>query len=89
MANFRRLTDFYRFPGFEPLPRIRGVFGDPKAVLISLRRVRKKRSAVLAERSTSATTINGLDGSATSPLATNAFISPSLFEGSSVFYVMA
>ena len=30
MAKFKLLHDLYRFPGFVPLPRIRGVFGDPR-----------------------------------------------------------
>src|ERR687895_2566514 len=29
----RRLWDAYAFPGFRPLPMVRGVFGDPKHVL--------------------------------------------------------
>jgi hypothetical protein len=39
----RRLADAYRFPGFRPETLVRGLFGDPKARLVALRRRRKKR----------------------------------------------
>jgi transposase len=42
MANFTRLYDFYSFPGFVPAASIRGIFGDPYAVVVTLRRRRKK-----------------------------------------------
>src|SRR5674536_89702 len=49
MANLskrqRRLWDTYTFPGFRPQPTVRGVFGDPKALLIMLARRAKKRPA--------------------------------------------
>jgi hypothetical protein len=44
----RRLWDAYTFPGFRPQPAVRGVFGDPKARVITLVRRSKKRSAVAA-----------------------------------------
>jgi hypothetical protein len=81
MANFKHLRDLYRFPGFVPSQRIRGVFGDPMAVVISLQRNRKKRFAASAARLTSATTINGTDRSGTSPPATDASICRSSFAG--------
>jgi hypothetical protein len=34
----RRLWDEYAFPGFRPLPTVRGVFGDPKTRVITLKR---------------------------------------------------
>jgi hypothetical protein len=34
----RRLWDAYAFGGFRPQPRVRGVFGDPKARVITLKR---------------------------------------------------
>ena len=43
MGKIKRLQDVYRFPGFVPLAQVRGVFGDPYAVVITLRRRRKKR----------------------------------------------
>jgi hypothetical protein len=44
----RRLWDAYAFGGFRPQPRVRGVFGDPKARVITLKRRSKKRSAAAA-----------------------------------------
>ena len=40
-----RLLDAYAFPGFRPEPTVRGVFGDPKARVITLVRRSKKRLA--------------------------------------------
>ena len=37
----RRLLDAYRFRGFRPLATVKGVFGDPKARVVTL--VRQKR----------------------------------------------
>src|SRR5207247_2500347 len=34
----RRLWDAYSFPGFRPQPTVRGIFGDPKARVITLHR---------------------------------------------------
>lgn len=48
MQKHRRLKDEYRYPGFVPLTTVKGVFGDPRAVIISLRRCRKKRAAATA-----------------------------------------
>lgn len=42
MGKKRRLLDEYRFPGYRPKADIRGVFGDPKARVIWLERIRKK-----------------------------------------------
>jgi hypothetical protein len=42
MAKLKRLRDIYRFPGFVPRPKVRGIFGDPRAVVITLQRRRKK-----------------------------------------------
>lgn len=41
----RRLWDAYAFPGFRPLPTVHGVFGDPKARVVTLNRRSKKRLA--------------------------------------------
>ena len=41
----RRLWDAYAFPMFRPQPTVRGVFGDPKARVITLNRRTKKQSA--------------------------------------------
>jgi hypothetical protein len=42
MGKLRRLQDIYRSPGFVPMAEVRGIFGDPYAVVITLRRRRKK-----------------------------------------------
>ena len=44
----RRLSDTYWFPGFRPEPTVRGIFGDPKALVIGLKRRSKKRCAAVA-----------------------------------------
>jgi len=50
MKKVKRLLDAYRFPGFRPLAKLKGKFGDKKARIISLVRLEKKLSAVVAER---------------------------------------
>ena len=77
MAKFKQLRDLDRFPGFIPSRHLRGRFGDPMAVVIALRRHRKKRSVESAVMVPSATTTSGHARSAISPPATNAFISRS------------
>ena len=81
MAKFKQLRDLYRFPGFIPSQHIRGIFGDPVAVVVSLKRCRKKRCAASAGKLPSATTTSGPDAFAISRVATDASISPSSFEG--------
>jgi hypothetical protein len=73
MANFKALHDLYRFPGFTSRATIRGRFGDPMAVVISLQRRGKKRFAAFAVAPITAITTNGLGMSAISHVATNAF----------------
>ena len=46
MRKHKRLTDAYRFPGFTPSETVKGVFGDPKARVIELKRRQKKLSAL-------------------------------------------
>ena len=48
MNKHKRLLDAYRFEGFVPLNRIRGVFGDPLIRIIPLQRRGKKRFAEVA-----------------------------------------
>lgn len=53
----RRLWDAYAFPMFRPQRTVRGVFGDPKARVITLERRSKKRlAAAVVERSSAGTT---------------------------------
>jgi hypothetical protein len=49
MAQFTQLRDHYAFPGFRPAAHIHGIFGDPYAVIIPLRRLRKKPPAECVE----------------------------------------
>ena len=41
MGKQRRLLDEYRFVGFRPQSEIRGIFGDPYARVIRLKRIQK------------------------------------------------
>jgi len=45
MGKKRKLLDEYRFPGFRPRAEIKGIFGDPKARVIQLKRTQKKQYA--------------------------------------------
>ena len=67
-----RLPDTYRFPGFRPEAIVRGIFGDPKARIVLLRRRRKKRPAAPVANPFGAFTIARSAGSATCPVATRA-----------------
>jgi hypothetical protein len=49
MRTKRRLLDEYRFPGFHPGAEIQGIFGDPKARIIHLKRSQKKQFADAVE----------------------------------------
>src|SRR6202521_2851612 len=44
----RRLWDAYCFPGFRPERTVRGIFGDPKARIVTLKRRSKKRLVAVA-----------------------------------------
>ncbi|OGV97665.1 MAG: hypothetical protein A2W53_08060 [Nitrospinae bacterium RIFCSPHIGHO2_02_39_11] len=50
MRKKRRLLDEYQFPGFRPKAGIQGIFGDPKARVIRLKRTQKKQYAAHAEQ---------------------------------------
>jgi hypothetical protein len=84
MAKFKQLHDLYRFPGFVPRARIRGVFGDPLAVVITLQRRRKKRFAARAGMYLGAPTTSGPDRPGTSPVATSVSTLPTPCAESSV-----
>jgi hypothetical protein len=45
MNKHRRLTDAYRFTGYTPQQEVIGVFGDPIARVIRLKRIQKKQCA--------------------------------------------
>ena len=78
----KRLLDAYQFPFFRPLEKIRGLFGDSKARIITLVRRSKKQSATpVAERILSGTT-RSCGEFATCPAATRASIWRSRFVAS-------
>jgi hypothetical protein len=66
MANFSRLHDLYGFPGFTPAATVRGVSGDPYAVVIALRRRRKKHAVACADSAIDPSTISCCERYATS-----------------------
>jgi len=76
----KRLLDAYRFPFFRPLEKIRGIFGDSKARIITLVRRSKKRSATPVAELTAPGTTRGFDEFATSPAAIHASIWRSRFD---------
>src|SRR4029077_2849822 len=59
--RLRRLWDTYSFEGFRAEPVVRGVFGDPKVRIVTLKRRSKKRrvDAVAASRSGGTTAKSG------------------------------
>jgi hypothetical protein len=72
-----RLQDAYRFVGFRPRATIRGVFGDPKARVITLVRRSKKQSVAPAAKRIRGGTTEGSSGHAICPAATPASLSSS------------
>jgi len=50
MAKHKQLRDTYRFPGFHPQQKVCGIFGDPRALVIRLKRGEKKQSVEPVER---------------------------------------
>jgi len=54
----RHLRDVYRFPGLVPLACVRGYPGDADAIILPLRRRRKKQSAASADNRIAGSTIN-------------------------------
>ena len=84
MGIIKRLQDVYRFPGFVPLAQVRGVFGDPYAVVITLRRRRKKRAAVFVDAPIALSTISVPAVCAICPVATSGLTWSCRFAGSGV-----
>ena len=58
MQNLHHLRDTYRFPGLEPSASVRGYPGDPKAIILALRRRRKKRFVAVVDMPILRSTIN-------------------------------
>jgi hypothetical protein len=48
MRKFKHLTDAYRFKSFTPGLPVQGIFGDPKSLIIRLKRRGKKLFVRLA-----------------------------------------
>ncbi len=49
MKKNKRLLDEYRFPGFRPVAKIKGKFGDSRARIITLNRRQKKQHVASVE----------------------------------------
>jgi hypothetical protein len=77
----KHILDAYRFPFFRPLEKIRGIFGDSKARIITLVRRSKKQSATPVVGLNLVGTTRSFDKFATSPVATHEFIWRSRFDG--------
>ena len=50
MRKTKRLLDEYRFPGFRPVAKIKGKFGDSQARILPLKRRQKKQRVAVAEQ---------------------------------------
>jgi hypothetical protein len=89
MPSPKQLRDLYRFPGFVPLAGLQVFARDAQAVLLTLRRRQKKRSAECVGRRSFVAMTTGPATSATWPVAIDASTWPSLFAGSIVDVVAA
>jgi hypothetical protein len=69
MSKHKRLTDAYRFRGFTSFQTVKGIFGDPKARVIMLKRSPKKQSVQPVEWRTGVFMIVSSGVCATSPVA--------------------
>jgi len=74
MGKKRRLLDEYQFPGFRPLSKIQGIFGDPKARVIILKRIQKKRYADAVAQPIADTTTGKLNGHGICPAGMPGYI---------------
>lgn len=75
MRKLRCLKDEYRFPNFVPVLPVKGIFGDPRAVVITLFRRGKKRAAVTVARVVEPITTSVPDVCVTCRVATSGCIS--------------
>jgi hypothetical protein len=50
MRKKRQLLDEYHFPGFRSKAETKGIFGDPKARVIQIKRTQKKPYVVVVAR---------------------------------------
>ena len=70
----RRLSDACAFDGFRPQPTMRGIFGDPKARVITLLRRSKKQSAAAVDEHRWAGATGARGGFAICPLVVAAVL---------------
>jgi hypothetical protein len=75
MRKKRGLYDAYQFPGFHPEVKSKGIFGDPVAQVVVLKRRQKKQNADNAEQFIRHTTITRHEGYGTYPVEAFVFIS--------------
>ena len=59
MKTGRSLRELFAFPGFVAAATLQGVFGDPKARIVSLRRRKKQRCARTAVIAAAIATTSG------------------------------
>jgi len=72
MRKTKSLSDGYAFPGFRPLRRVKGRFGDRFARVVVLKRRGKKLAAEPAVRSVGPITTAGGEEFVTSPVGLSA-----------------
>jgi hypothetical protein len=72
MRRTKSLSDGYIFPGFRPLRRPKGLFGDRYARIVVLKRRGKKLAAGRVVRSVGPTTTMSCGESVTCPVALSA-----------------
>jgi hypothetical protein len=89
MPSSKQLRDLYRFPGFVPLAGIQVFARDALAVLLTLRRRQKKRSAASVGRRSFVGMTTGPATCATWPVVIGVSTWPSLCAGSIVDTVAA
>jgi len=75
MRKYKQLTDSYRFSGYEPKKEITGRFGDPKAIIICLNRIKKKQAVHYAQKLIRVITTEKSGMSVTCLVAINEYIS--------------
>ena len=74
MQKIKRLYDTYNFPGFRAERKVVGVFGDPYAVVLRLRRWGKKRFVGSADVRTGRFTITRFVGCGIFPAGIGVFV---------------
>jgi len=70
MPKYKRLTDSYRFAGFTPSQIVKGIFGDPRARVITYTRLKKKPVVRFVTTFRQAFMIVKCDAYVTCPVAT-------------------